>query len=68
MAVVYNEDTSTESRSDRLRNAACIVCVTDSGVPAQLIAKYRPPALICVVSTNDQTVRQVWPVMLSHSP
>jgi pyruvate kinase len=59
MAVVYNEDTSPAARSKRLSNAACIVCVTETGVPAQLIAKYRPPAIVFCVSTNEQTVRQV---------
>jgi hypothetical protein len=59
MAVVYNEDTTPSSRKYRLRNAACIICLTESGYPAQLIAKYRPPAVIFCVSDNEQTVRQV---------
>lgn len=59
MAVVYNEDTTPGSRKFRLRNAACIICLTESGYPAQLIAKYRPPAVIFCVSDNEQTVRQV---------
>ena len=60
MAVLYNEDTSPFSRKRRLRNAACIVCLSESGAPARLIAKYRPPAMVFTASTNDQTVRQVW--------
>lgn len=59
MAVLYNEDTTPFSRKKRLRNAACIVCLTDSGAPARLIAKYRPPAMVFTASTNEQTVRQV---------
>lgn len=59
MAVLYNEDTSPFARKKRLRNAACIVCLSDSGAPARLIAKYRPPAMVFTASTNVQTVRQV---------
>lgn len=59
MAILYNEDTSGKARTERLRNAACIVCLTDSGTPAALVAKYRPPAAVFCVSTNEHTVRQV---------
>lgn len=59
MAVLYNEDTSPHARRKRLRNAACIVCLSESGAPARLIAKYRPPAMVFTASTNAQTVRQV---------
>lgn len=58
MAILYNEDTSGKARAARLRNAACIVCLTHSGAPAALIAKYRPPAVVFCVSANEHTVRQ----------
>ena len=58
MAIVYNEDTTPQSRAKRLSNAACIVCVTESGIPARLISKYRPPAVIFCVSSNARAVRQ----------
>eukprot|EP00892_Ulva_mutabilis_P005713 jgi/Ulvmu1/3513/UM162_0020.1 len=58
MAVLYNEDTSPHARRRRLRNGACIVCLSESGAPARLIAKYRPPAMVFTASSNDQTVRQ----------
>jgi pyruvate kinase len=66
MAVLYNEDTTPYLRQRRLRNAACIVCVTDNGLPAHLISKYRPPAMIFVASTNETTVRQVCAPHLSR--
>lgn len=59
MAVLYNEDTTPFMRKKRLRNAACIVCLTETGNPARLITKYRPPSMVFVASTNVQTVRQV---------
>ena len=59
MAVLYNEDTTPFKRSKRLRNAALIVCLTETGDPARLITKYRPPSMVFVASTNVQTVRQV---------
>lgn len=59
MAILYNEDTTPFMRKKRLRNAACIVCLSDTGHPARLITKYRPPSMVFVASTNLQTVRQV---------
>lgn len=63
MAVLYNEDTTPFKRQKRLRNAALIVCLTESGQPARLITKYRPPSMVFVASTNEQTVRQVFCVV-----
>ena len=59
MAVMSNQDSSPDARSQPLRNAACVVVLTESGAPVYLCAKYRPPALILCVSTDRQTVRQV---------
>jgi pyruvate kinase len=58
MAVLYNEDTTPSMRHKRLKNAACIVCLTETGHPARLITKYRPPSMVFVASTNVQTLRQ----------
>jgi pyruvate kinase len=59
MSVLYNEETSPNAQSERLRDTACIACLTASGVPASLIAKYRPPAVVFCISTSEETVRQV---------
>ena len=59
MAVMYNEDTTPHARARRLSNAACVLVVTETGVPARLVAKYRAPTIVFCASTNEQTVRQV---------
>jgi pyruvate kinase len=66
MAVLYNEDTTPFVRKKRLKNAACVVCLTESGDAARLVTKYRPPAMVFAASTNAQTVRQVFSANLLH--
>jgi pyruvate kinase len=59
MAVLYSENTNPNLQGKSARKTSCIACLTESGVPARLIAKYRPPVVVFCISTNEATVRQV---------
>lgn len=58
MAVLFQQQSTEETHMLRLQDTACIVCVTETGAPAKLISKYRPPGAVFVASTNDTVLRQ----------
>ena len=76
--------TLEESVPDAIAHAAChtsieigakaIICCTRSGQTARLVAKYRPPAPIAVVSPYETTLRRVglfwgaFPVSIEFAP
>ncbi len=61
MAVGFTEDTTPDMlKGKNIKRGLLnlIACVTKTGLAAGLIAKYRPPCPIVVVSTDEQVLRQ----------
>lgn len=60
MAGVSEAIASSAVAAGAKSNAACIICLTNSGKTAALVAKYRPRSPVVVVTKNPKTARQVY--------
>ncbi len=63
MAVGYHEDTTPEILRPKMAKGhleTLIVCLTKDGSAANLVAKYRPPCPVVVLSTEEQVRGKAW--------